>query len=141
MSNKQTILEIYDAFGRGDVPAILEKLSDQVEWDYSGDSDEVPWLIHRRGKEDVLNFFEAVGELEFNELKPKEFLEGEDLVVVLLDIDAVYQKTGKGFAETDAVHLWRFDRDGRVSGFRHGVDTYRHHLAYRGDAESATTAG
>ena len=33
MSNLQTVQEIYGAFGKGDVPAILSKLADNIEWD------------------------------------------------------------------------------------------------------------
>ena len=76
MNNQQTIFEIYKAFGRGDIPAILEKLSDWVEWDYSGSSNEVPWLMYRRGKEEVADYFAAVNELEFNNFIPKEILAG-----------------------------------------------------------------
>jgi len=28
--------------------------------------------------------------------------------------------------EVDEVHIWRFDRDGRVASMRHRVDTLRH---------------
>jgi ketosteroid isomerase-like protein len=34
MSNMQTVIEIYEAFGRGDLPTVLSKLSDSVEWEY-----------------------------------------------------------------------------------------------------------
>ena len=34
MSNIETVKSIYEAFGRGDVPAILDKLADDVDWDY-----------------------------------------------------------------------------------------------------------
>ena len=33
MSNVDTVKEMYEAFGRGDVPAIIEKLDENVEWD------------------------------------------------------------------------------------------------------------
>ena len=32
MSNAETVRAIYDAFGRGDIAAILDKLDDAVEW-------------------------------------------------------------------------------------------------------------
>ncbi len=140
MNNKQTILEMYEAFGRGDVPAILDKLSDSVEWDYSGNSSGLPWLKYRRGKEEVKNFFAAVSEMDFKTFDPKEFLEGDDLVVAILDIDAIYKPNGNRFGERDAVHIWRFDADGKVVSFRHGIDTYQHYLAYTGRT-AATNAG
>ena len=33
MSNTDTVREIYEAFGRGDVAAILDRLDDAVEWE------------------------------------------------------------------------------------------------------------
>ena len=33
MSNTETVKAIYEAFGRGDVATILDKLDDAVEWD------------------------------------------------------------------------------------------------------------
>ena len=34
MAQVDTAQQIYQAFGRGDVPAILERLADNVEWEY-----------------------------------------------------------------------------------------------------------
>jgi ketosteroid isomerase-like protein len=33
VSNAETVQAIYEAFGRGDVPTMLEKLDDAVEWE------------------------------------------------------------------------------------------------------------
>jgi ketosteroid isomerase-like protein len=32
MSNVATVQSIYEAFGRGDIPAILDRISDDVIW-------------------------------------------------------------------------------------------------------------
>jgi len=42
MTSKETVLERYAAFGRGDVPAILEHLAPDVEWEYDASPTEVP---------------------------------------------------------------------------------------------------
>lgn len=131
MSNIQTVQTIYEAFGRGDVPAIMSKLSDSVEWDYSANSTEVPWLFNRKGKDETAGFFVSLSELEFNKFEPKEFLEGDNIVVVLLDIGFTVKPTGKQIGEKDAVHIWRFNKEGKVERFRHGIDTHKHHLAYK----------
>ena len=44
MSNIGTVREIYEAFGRGDVPAILNKLDDNIEWETQNPVAGVPWL-------------------------------------------------------------------------------------------------
>lgn len=48
VSNVATVQAIYDAFGRGDVATILDKLDDAVEWETSVPVPEVPWLQARR---------------------------------------------------------------------------------------------
>ena len=52
---------IYDAFGKGDVPAILDQLTDDVDWAAEASSDAVPWYGMRKGKDEVAGFFEAIG--------------------------------------------------------------------------------
>ena len=38
---------IYEAFGRGDLSAILDKLDDAVEWETQAPVPGVPWLQSR----------------------------------------------------------------------------------------------
>ncbi len=137
MNNTKTIQEIYEAFGRGDIPAIMEKLSDSIEWDYSGNTADVPWFKKRRGKEEVAGFFESLNELQFNKFEPKDFLEGKNIVVSILDIDLIVKSNGNRIIEEDAAHIWRFDSEGKIVSFRHGVDTYQHHSAYNSSAKTS----
>ena len=131
MSNLQTTQEIYEAFGRGDVPSILAKLSETVDWEY-GTSSEVPWLQRGRGRDGAAAFFSSLGAIQIQQFTPKAFLDGGNLVVVLVDIEFTVTATGKRVAEEDEVHIWRFDEQGKVARFRHRVDTEQHALAYRG---------
>ena len=57
MSNVETVRQIYAALGRGDIPAILERLSDSVEWEYGVNSTNVPWLQPGRSQAYVGEFF------------------------------------------------------------------------------------
>ena len=50
VSNTETVKAIYEAFGRGDVTTILDKLDDAVEWETAVPLPDVPWLQARRGK-------------------------------------------------------------------------------------------
>ena len=112
MGNADTVKAIYEAFGRGDVPAILARLADGVEWEYGDRSTDVPWLEPRRGRADVARFFDALGELEIDRFEPKAFLGSGDVVVVLVDLDARVRRTGRRIREEDEVHVWRFAPDG-----------------------------
>ncbi len=130
MSNSQTIREMYEAFGRGDLPTILSKLSESVEWEYGPASTDVPWLQRRQGRDGAAAFFASLDQIQIHKFAPKAFLEAEGIVVVLLDVDFTVKATGKRVAEEDEIHVWRFDAEGKVARFRHGVDTHLHQLAY-----------
>jgi len=132
MSNVRTIQEIYAAFGRGDIPAILSRLAESVEWEYGPTSTNVPWLQRRRGRDGAAAFFASLAHFDMHAFRPKEFLEGDGVVVVLLDVDFTVRATGRRIVEEDEIHVWRFDAEGRVVRHRHGVDTHLHQLAWDG---------
>jgi ketosteroid isomerase-like protein len=131
MAHVDTVQQIYEAFGRGDVPAILDRLADGVEWEYGVNSTDVPWLQPRRGRAQVAGFFQDLTALEFHRFQPKTFLEAGSIVVVLIDLDVTVRSTGGRIVEEDEVHIWHFDAGGRVSRFRHRVDTHEHWAAYK----------
>lgn len=130
MSKLEVIQEIYKAYGRGDIPAILAKLSESVDWEYGGGTTDVPWLQQRKGRDGAASFFASLGAIQIQSFTPKAFLENGHVVVVLLDVEFVLKATGKRVVEEDEVHIWWFDTQGKVDRFRHQVDTHQHHLAY-----------
>ena len=123
MSNIATVQDIYDAFGKGDVPRILGHVSPRADWEYGAGASDVPWLQRRSGREGAAEFLSSLADLQFEQFQPKTFLESRDLVVVLLDIAATVASTGRRIVEVDQVHLWHFDKDGKVERFRHRTDT------------------
>lgn len=131
-AKSEVVREMYEAFGRGDIPAILAKLDENVEWEYGFAPNEVPWLQSRRGRNEVGKFFESLAALEFNNFVPTAILEGEKVVVALVNLTLTVKKTGKKIADEDEVHVWRFNDAGKVVRFRHCADTHQHVQAYRG---------
>jgi ketosteroid isomerase-like protein len=135
-SNTETVRAIYDAFGRGDVPAVLERLTEDVSWDRwpTGNSAQehgVPWLAERRGRSEVARFFEVLGaSIEFHAFEPGVVLEGERCVAALVRYDATVRATGRRFQDEE-LHLWELDDAGRVARLRHFLDTGKHIAAYR----------
>lgn len=128
-----TVQSIYAAFGRGDVPGILEQMSPEVDWEYAFAPNDVPWLQRQRGRSGVAAFFAALAEgLQLTTFTPKEMLVGKDKVVVIVDIAGTVPRTGGTLAEEDEVHIWHFGPDGKVSRFRHVLDTLQHHRAWHG---------
>lgn len=130
MSNLETAQAIYDSFGRGDVPAILEHLDDDIEWDQDAPSHGVRIYEPGVGKEHVQRFFAAVQEdLEFVRFEPTNFLSGGDQVAVPIHVEARVKPTGKTFTALE-IHLWTFGPDGKVSRFFHCIDRHAVALAY-----------
>ena len=90
MSNVATVQSIYEAFGRGDIPAILDRISDDVIWEAGdpGNSAQeagVPWMLPRREREGVAEFFQQVSaSLEFHGFEPLNLLEGGNQVAATI---------------------------------------------------------
>jgi ketosteroid isomerase-like protein len=134
-AHADTIRSVYDAFGRGDIPAILELLADDVEWEQWGSSfaqrSGVPWLQPRAGRDGVLEFFRIVGEFEISEFAVLDVMASDTQAVAEIVIEAAVP--GGGRFRDEELHLWRFDESGKISHMRHYVDTAKHIAAARGE--------
>jgi uncharacterized protein len=118
------VRSIYADFGRGDIPAVLGRLADDVEWEYGSGASPVPWLQPRRGRTAVAGFFAALGAIEITRFEPHRLLADAGLVVALINLEFTVRATGRKVVEVDEVHLWHCDADGRVTRFRHRADTW-----------------
>ena len=120
--NVQTAQEGYAAFGRGDVPAILELLTDDIEWIEPGPADVIPAAGTYRGKDEVAGFFATLGEdVEIHKFEPHEFIAQGDHVVVLIFSEATVKRTGRKVTDHLA-HVWTFE-DGKLARFEVFSDT------------------
>ena len=126
MNHVETVRNIYAAFGRQDMPAILERLAPDVDWEYAYRDEGIPWLLPRRGREGVLGFFQSLSAVQLPHFEVKRVLGEGDLVVALIDVELVVQTTGKRVLDQDEVHLWHFNDHGQVQRFRHVADTLQH---------------
>jgi uncharacterized protein len=135
VSNVETVQEIYAAFGRGDVEAIVDKVADDVQWESweAGNTAQragVPDLAARSGKDGVREFFGVVAGMQIEDLKVLDVLASERQVVVEIDIQIA---AGDTRIRDEELHLWTFDDAGRVVRLRHYVDTAKH-MAFAGVA-------
>lgn len=126
MSNLTATRAIYAAFGRGDVATIPSHLDEPVDWEYGAGVTPVPWLQHRHGRDGAAEFFASLQALSISKFVPKALLEGDGFVVALVDLECQVTATGKPIVEEDEVHIWYFNAAGKVSRFRHRVDTHQH---------------
>ena len=91
----------------------------------------MPWLQPRRGPAQVAAFFQALADLEIRKFEPKTFLASGNVVVVLIDLEATVRSTGRPIVEADEAHIWYFDGAGKVSRFRHRIDTQQQAEAWQ----------
>jgi uncharacterized protein len=119
----QTVQEIYEAFGRGDVAAILDKVTDDVDWASEPASSIAPWHGIHKGKAEVPKFFEAIGaNLEVTEFTPLSFASNATDVLSVVRFGMRVPATGKQ-GVMDIHHWFRFDDAGKVSQYRGTEDT------------------
>ncbi len=127
-TNVEVVQETYEAVGRGDLPALLDLLTDDVEWTFQGPS-MIPFAGTRRGREGVAEFFSLVGgNLEFERFEPREFVAQGDTVVVLGFERSLVKATGRTF-EQEWAHVYKL-RDGKVAEFLALEDTAAHAVAF-----------
>jgi len=121
--NIETAKQLYEAFGRGDVEAILERVTDDVDWSTDAAIESAPWYGPRHGKDGVRSFFEAIGKTgPVPEFTPLSFTSNDHGdVMVFLRYAFTVASTGKS-AAMNMHHYWKF-RDGKVCFVRSSEDT------------------
>ena len=125
------VQELYAAFGRGDIPAVLEGMTDDVDWGIESVVQEVPWYGLLKGRTSTLKFFQGLGEgADFHVFNPHSFVTAGDQVFNLLQYEATMKRSGKRVATTSMQH-WTF-RNGKVAQWRSYEDTARIRDAYKG---------
>ena len=123
VQNIETVKELYAAFGRGDVQAILDRLTDDVDWSTDAAIASAPWYGARRGKAEVPSFFEGIARTgpvtEFTLVSIAGNDDGD--VHAFIRYAFTVAATGKDVA-MNLHHYWRF-RDGMVCYVRASEDT------------------
>ena len=120
--NVKTIHAVYEAFGRGDVAAILDALTDDVDWASESSSTEVPWWGVRHGKEQVTEFFtQLAANEEVLEFTPIAMVGAGDDVLTVVRYRAKATKTGKT-VDMEIHHHFHFS-DTLISRYRGSEDT------------------
>lgn len=128
--NTQRVQAAYAAFGRGDVPAFMDALADDVEFVIPYPAD-VPNGGTFRGKAGVREWLgKTMENVQFRMLVPREFIAQGDKVVVLLHAEATVKRTGREVVQ-DVAHVVTL-RDGKVARHYAYEDTAAIADAYRG---------
>jgi ketosteroid isomerase-like protein len=118
-ANAKTIMSVYEAFGRGDVAAILDAVTDDVDWASEANPAVAPWHGVRHGKEAVAGFFADFGStMEVEEFTPISVATD---VLTVVRFRAWSRAAGKT-AAMDLHHYFTF-RDGKIAYYRGTEDT------------------
>ena len=112
-SDAEILQSGYEAFARGDVPAVLAAFADDIAWHVPGDN-----LVAGtyNGHQGVLGFFQKLGELSggtFHLSVHEIFDNGTGTVVALTTLNG--ERNGRQQSH-HAVHVWRF-ADGKAVSF------------------------
>jgi ketosteroid isomerase-like protein len=121
-SDVAILRDAYQAFSKGDVPAVVEAFDPDIEWVESGKG--VPWTGTHRGVDTVVNnvfgpFVEYWGGPGVAAVETEQFLDAGEHVVVtgrFQGRDASGQQLDAPFA-----HVWRV-RDGKAVRFQNYTD-------------------
>lgn len=129
--NVQLVRDLYAAFSRRDIQAILAVLSPDVEW-AEPENPFNPAGGTRHGHGGFLEWVHIGNEAEeILALEPRQFLTGGNVVAVVGHVRCRARTTGKAY-ETDFVHVVTVE-DGRIARFQEFFDTYAAAEAFRAD--------
>jgi ketosteroid isomerase-like protein len=121
-ANIRTITGVYEAFGRGDVAAILDAVTDDVDWAAEASSSAAPWYGVRHGKDAVAAFFADFGStMEVDEFTPVSVAANDTDVLTVVRFRARSRTTGRA-EQMDLHHYFKF-RGGKIAYYRGTEDT------------------
>src|SRR5258705_402722 len=80
-ANVALVKGLYEAYARGDIPAILAASAPDIDWNPIGPGEEIPLFKRRRGVDEVAAFFgDVAAAYDFSEFTPRGFYGVEDKV-------------------------------------------------------------
>lgn len=120
MQHTQTIQQMYEAFGRGDIATILASLSQDVLWGTNVDNSipaakHVPCFAPGSGHEFVAGFFKRFGEsYEVYRFDVCAIMQAGNEAVARIALDMSVRSTGRR-VRGEALHHYTFNDAGKVA--------------------------
>ncbi len=123
MDNVRLLKNLYDAFGRGDVPTVLGAMSPDIKWSQAESNPYMPSGEAWVGPDAVLNnlFMKLGAEWDGFTVHPRSFHGAGDSVIVEARYSGTYKATGKSM-DAQVCHVWDV-KDGKVTRFQQYADT------------------
>ena len=129
--NIEIVQQIYAAFMRGDVPAMMEHISEELRhFGVVSEKKLLPWHIQITRKRDVPLFFQAIAEsAEFTRFEPRDFAAGGGQVYCTVSFDVTFKNNGRMITHDNVIHRFTF-KNGKVVEWRGTEDTAKTGAAY-----------
>lgn len=121
--NEEVVRQVYAAFVRKDLSAVLDLQAEDAVWSVAGPADRIPWAAPRHGREGVADFLKTLAQwLVAEQFDIQEYLSRGETVVALGSQRGHVRPTGAPYA-FDFVHVWTL-REERITSFRVYYDTF-----------------
>jgi uncharacterized protein len=114
---RQTAQELYEAFGRRDLPKVFNLWSPEIE---IVQSEELPWGGLYRGHDGARQFFSKLGSEINSTLDIERLISAENHVVAIGWTHGTVNATGANY-RVPIAHVWRV-RDGLVTQAEFSID-------------------
>ncbi len=133
------VSDLYAAFGRGDLAAMLAPLADDVSWDADwadlfSQRAGLGVVAPRQGIDGAREFFALLDTFIVHEFRVLDLMASQTQVAAQIVIELTYPSGGR--VRDEELHLWRFTADHKIAALRalrrHGqahrrLERRRHH--------------
>lgn len=128
MTNKTIVETAFGYFSEGNVPAILELVTDDIKWTCPGPAEILPYVGVFEGKQGVADFLRLIYEnKEYHKFEVMEYIADGNKVVALGYWDASSKRTGKPYSGNWAMTF--YFRDGKVYEHSEYYDSFGEAMA------------
>lgn len=130
-TNVQTVQQLYEAFGKHDIPGILALIDDNFSWIDPGEGpNDIPYAGHYKGRAGFGEFFQKMNATADVLSFTVHSLQGvDDQVFARGNMTMRSKQTGKS-GTTDFLMVWNFN-EGKLAGGQAFLDTNTVAKAFR----------
>ncbi len=123
MSGSEILASLYDAFGRGDIPAVLGAMHPQIRWHEAESNPYMPSGEPWVGPDAIVTdlFVKLGDEWAGFTVTPVSFHDAGDVVSVEGRYTGEYHATGRSL-DAQFCHVWTLG-DGKITKFQQYTDT------------------
>ena len=123
MSGSDLIVGLYEAFGRGDVPAVLAAMDPQIEWREAENNPYMPSGEAWVGPDAIVTnlFMKLAEDWDGFAVHPATFHDAASGVVVEGRYTGTHRATGESM-DAQFCHVWAIS-DGKITKFQQYTDT------------------